>query len=758
MKENFNMPKSLLNIIRDDWRWWTAGSIFSFFLASILISGWPNGIWPDLSFPYIYHGDGLSHSWATLRAIEGWIFDNPRSGYPFGSNFLDYPGSDSGNLIILKILGLITGKYYYALNIFILISFSVVFLTGFCTLRSLDLSKPLAFSAALLFSFLPFHFQRMGHLFYLWYFCVPIFFHICYTIYRSEELLDFKKIFSIKNFSIAFLLIALSSFGVYYALFGVLMLAVTGLTVYFRSMLLKSLLKPFAAIAIICIGVFINLSPNIIHKQINGANSEVAIRSPAEAEIYGLKLMQLILPRTEHRNEYLSTLISHYNKNYPLINENMTSSLGLVGAIGLMVAFLMLMTCMSSQRKLDPRLSLFGLLVIFLYFFGTIGGLGAVFSATISSSIRGWNRISIFIGFGTIAIFFFGLQYIIFRYFSAIRVNVILITSALLFGFIGLYDQTINPCITCNAQNKIAFEMDRKFIADIERSIPIGGAVYQLPYMAFPEVAPLNRLHTYDHTVGFLHSKEVKWSYAGMKGRQGDLFYRSLSQESIEKQIEVIRRLGFAGIYIDRRGYKDNAELLISQLTILLGSEPSFKREDGEVVFFKINSPTKEVLSNLSTLEIMQKAGYVVDKLGPRHYAKLSEGIDFTLRTWPEFIKDVNGISGPEPWGRWSDADAGGHVVRFTFNAKLPDSFSLVLQANAFGPNEGKAVKVKAGQVSQDWVIKNADPVGTYTLKFAKVDGNTIEFTPPTPVSPKSLGFSTDTRVLGVGFVSLKVQ
>ncbi len=57
-----------------------------------------------------------------------------------------------------------------------------------------------------------------------------------------------------------------------------------------------------------------------------------------------------------------------------------------------------------------------------------------------------------------------------------------------------------------------------------------------------------------------------------MKGRDGDMYYRSLANEPIEKQLEVIKRLGFNGIYIDRRGYADNANELITNLTTLLGS------------------------------------------------------------------------------------------------------------------------------------------------------------------------------------------
>ena len=185
--DNNNPTRSFAKIYKSEWRWWCVGAIFSFVLASVLMTGWPSGILPNLAYPYTYQGDGLSHSWLTLRAMEGWIFDNPRSGYPFGSDFLDYPGSDTGNILLLKIIGTIAGNYYGDINLFFLLSFSVIFIASYCSLRTFELNKFFAFAASLLFAFLPFHFQRLGHLFYLWYFVVPIVFFLCLSFYESKE-------------------------------------------------------------------------------------------------------------------------------------------------------------------------------------------------------------------------------------------------------------------------------------------------------------------------------------------------------------------------------------------------------------------------------------------------------------------------------------------------------------------------------------------------------------------------------------------
>nr|VFK07994.1 MAG: hypothetical protein BECKLPF1236A_GA0070988_1001214 [Candidatus Kentron sp. LPFa]VFK25766.1 MAG: hypothetical protein BECKLPF1236C_GA0070990_1002510 [Candidatus Kentron sp. LPFa] len=151
-----------------------------------------------------------------------------------------------------------------------------------------------------------------------------------------------------------------------------------------------------------------------------------------------------------------------------------------------------------------------------------------------------------------------------------------------------------------------------------------------------------------------------------MKGREDDLFYRALAQEPIEKQLDVIRQLGFAGIYVDRRGFEDNAEALIGHLTAKLNGPPTLTRGDGEVVFFKLE-PTGQVdLGGLNHLEIMRKAGYYADRLGARYPATFTDGIDFTRPDWPEFVRNATGLSHYEPWGRWSNANLA-PTVKFDF-------------------------------------------------------------------------------------------
>lgn len=333
-----------------------------------------------------------------------------------------------------------------------------------------------------------------------------------------------------------------------------------------------------------------------------------------------------------------------------------------------------------------------------------------------------------------------------------------MISSALLFTFLGLYDQTVPACLACAETAKNNFELDKNFVADIESSLPENSAIYQLPYMPFPETASLYRLHTYDLAAGFLHSKTLRWNYAGMKGRSGDLFYRMLSQEPIQKQIQVIENLGFSGIYIDRRGFKDNGNLIINDLLNILGNDSIKRRADGEIVFFKIPQKKNIDLYGTPNEDIIKKAGYSSEiKLGTRHPAKLSDGIDFTQLTWPDFIHNIKGISGAEPWGRWSDANLN-RSVDFEFSSPLPRDFVLFLKAQPFGRDGEQHVSISIGKQAWQIVLKPDATEVRLPISLKNDEERVIKFLPKDPVSPKTLGQSADDRKLGIGFIGLKLE
>lgn len=749
--------RSLWAIFKEDWKLVLGCAFLSLVLASVLTAGWPVGLWPDLSIPFGYSGDGLFHAWMAQRVSEGWLYENARSGYPFGSNFLDYPGSDFGSHFLIKIFSTLSGSSFTGVNIFFLLGFPVCFSTAFVVGRTFGLVRSLAVVSALLFTFLSFHFLRLGHLFYTWYFVVPLFFYLSFSLFRysaDSEIKTKKYFFPVKSVFAAVGLLILSSFGVYYALFGVFVVLLGGTLGWIKSGRLEVAGRTLLVTCVLIAGVLINVAPNLIGRHEHGANLEVAQRSPMESEVYGFKLMQLVLPRANHRIPQLSKYTDFYNSTFPLINENSTSSLGAVGAAGLLLGFCLIFWVLAG-RKVDSRLGFLVALVFLLFMFGTIGGLGSVFSIFISSSIRAWNRISVFVGFGAILIFFVMLQLLIDKGRSKWRLYTPVIASFIL--LIGLYDQTASACASCSANQKILYESDKKFVGSIEASLPPGAAVYQLPYLAFPETPILNNLSSYQLATGVLHSKMLHWSAGGMKGRPGDLFYRSLSHEPVEKQLEVIRNLGFNGIYIDRRGYADNAQGIVKAFTDLLGVGPSLISDNGNLVFFSLNSLVSNDFTGLSVPELFEKSGYSADALGKRYTATLEEGIDFRRAEWPSFVRDAKGFSANEPWGRWSDRNLS-NKVRIDFTSPLPKEFTLILAANGFASNANKPTKVLIGSKKYEITFGSSTSEVRLQVNLNGDSADSISFIPPDPVSPNQLGMSADIRKLGIGFLSLRIE
>lgn len=572
----------------------------------------------DLSIPFVYTSDGIWISAVIKGLIDGsWYLSNGDIGFPFGSNLYDFPMSDSGNFLILKILGVISGDYAHALNLYFLFGFPVTALVSYFVIRNFSVSRTLSLTGAIIFTFIPFHFLRLGHLFYTWYFVVPLFAWYSLRISASEPL--FFNITETRRSRIlsVLILLGLSSFGVYYAFFGVLtMLAAGGVaSLQFKSK--KNIYSALLATLIVTVGVGANVAPNYLYQMKHGSNPEVAKRAPAHSETLGLKITQLLLPRPGHRSPKLAEITNKYSGHFPLVNENSFASLGMIGSIG----FLLLLGVLLLQKKQTPEnrkifvLHIFARITLVLLLIATIGGFSSLFSMLITPEMRAWNRISIFIGFTSIAAFVLIADNLLdkirnHRHIFSIKLSIV---AALL--SIAIWDQTTPACGECRISTQMEFKNDHDFVAKIEAIVPKGSAIYQLPYFPFPETPPIYHLADYSHFRGYLHSADLKWSYGAMKGRDGDLFFRALSQQSLTKQIETIQRLNFSGIYVDRRGYEDQGKAIEAELASLLSGVQAIVSEDHQLVFFSIPAKDGNNISSAGSnpLQIIERSGFEVD-------------------------------------------------------------------------------------------------------------------------------------------------
>lgn len=181
-----------------------------------------------------------------------------------------------------------------------------------------------------------------------------------------------------------------------------------------------------------------------------------------------------------------------------------------------------------------------------------------------------------------------------------------------------------------------------------------------------------------------------------------------------------------------------------------LGGEQRVQRVDktqwkGKTAFNETVIDTLRYQANVDTLKVVDN--------DIRYKA---DSFVFNVAGAPEEVKQFSGISRPESWGRWSNAQLG-KAVKIEYKAPLPPEFDLVITAKAYGPNADRPIPVRVGNSEQTLTLGH--DLSTTTLRFRNpAQSNTLEIVPPDPQSTNEgniLGHSP--RQLGIGMVEIKV-
>jgi phosphoglycerol transferase len=134
------------------------------------------------------------------------------------------------------------------------------------------------------------------------------------------------------------------------------------------------------------------------------------------------------------------------------------------------------------------------------------------------------------------------------------------ITLAALCALVAFWDQT--PPVATEA--KIAevaqvVQSDREFAQKLEARLPKGAMIFQIPIMEFPE-SPAAGVSGYDHFRLYLHSKDLRFSFGGIKGRPWLQWQKDIAQKSLPDFIQTLESYGFAAVYVNRNGFQDKGE------------------------------------------------------------------------------------------------------------------------------------------------------------------------------------------------------
>jgi phosphoglycerol transferase len=236
----------------------------------------------------VYDGDGtMILVMAKTLAQLPWYAHNTQLGYPEELNTL-FPLADNGHFFFIKVLTLLGLSAPASIDCYYLLTFFLAAAAAFCCMESLGLRRPLACAGAVTFALLPYHFLRgVPHLFLSAYFMVPMAIWTVLQLARPDVCTRRRRL--------AWLwCLTLPAFGIYYAFFMAFLLATHGLLESVAQRHLRVARHHAQALGWVALGTTLQLYEPIA-AALRGAPAYIPRRPAADAEVYGLKLTQMLL-------------------------------------------------------------------------------------------------------------------------------------------------------------------------------------------------------------------------------------------------------------------------------------------------------------------------------------------------------------------------------------------------------------------------------------------------------------------------------
>jgi hypothetical protein len=585
-------------------------------LLSLAIALWALKIWnATLSVPFRYSEvDDTKFYLLLIKGIlaHGWFLTNHNLGAPFGQQLYDYPqGADNLNLFTLKLIGLVSPHPGVVINVFLFVTFVLDGAAACLVLRRLGVSPLVSIVCAVLFALLPYHFFRTdSQVFLSSYWSLPL------TAYLFIAVLDDRALFTRRaaggrvrglltpaTVATVLMCLAIASTGLYYAVFGLVMIAAALVLKLLSQRRLAPLAPGLAAFALVLVVLVANLAPTAVYHARHGGNS-AEVHTASQGDTLAMSASYLALPPLHDRIAPLRHLTEHYANETPARDgycEQCYESVGTVGDVGLIwllvIAFGSLAgAAFVSRAALLYRWSALGVAVVL-----TIAATGGVSSLTrvfVSNDIRGWNRMSVLIAF--FALLTVGL--LLDRLLARIRARgrrdrrlarlgpwpgVLLVIAVLAFG---VADQTSRSFVPNFARDAAEYHSDAALDAMIERTLPRGADVMEFPYEPYPEgyqpymshgqTLPYAYDTNFEYELGrpYIQSHGLSFSYGAMKGRATN-WAAQLAAKPLALSVIGATAAGFQGLLVDADGYPGAGSKVVATLRRLLGVAPRYSAD-----------------------------------------------------------------------------------------------------------------------------------------------------------------------------------
>ncbi|MBI2169009.1 MAG: hypothetical protein HYU28_05855 [Actinobacteria bacterium] len=515
---------------------------------------------------------------------EGWYTTTDHLGAPFGQQFHDYPihVGDWLSLGMVRALGLVIDGPATVMNAFYVGTYFLVAGGAYAALRLLGRSRVTAVAAALLYTFLPYHWIRGEmHLFLGAYWAVPL---ACVVLLRR---LEPGSRLRPTWFEVA-VVVVMAGTGSYYPAMFVVLLAAVALVRVIADRRLASTAGPALLVGVMLAVTALANLPTILHRLDEGSNDVAGRREFYEAEIYGARLTQMVLPVAGHRVDVLGRPAERLATTplpYPHL-EMPSLALGAAGTVGLVLLGWRVVCRLGGGAVPDAApawVDRAALVVMLALVLGAAGGLAPLLGLAGFTQIRAWARLGVFVAFFALAALAVAGDGLLRRAVSTRWSRLALVAPV---AVLALLDQTTAATSPAYASQKARWDADERLVTQIEHALGPDAALFQLPHVPFPETPPPAAMEDYDHLRGYLHSDTLDWSFGGVKGRADVDSLEQLGALPPAQLVEEARRLGYEGLWFNRLGYGDPSALE-AELTALLGP-PVAAHASGDVIVFRL--------------------------------------------------------------------------------------------------------------------------------------------------------------------------
>lgn len=589
----------------------------------------------DLSIPIGgYESDIIGAEVCARDIINGdWLYYS-HATYPYDTAYISGAVGHTFHAVIFKIISLFCKDAIVLVNIYYLLGFFLMGCIAYIALRQVGTATVGSIICAVLYSQLPYHYLRNEiHIYLSAYYLVPLACVVIYNIFSGRYFLntpDNAQV-SFKNLDVKRLMggclicVLLGISDIYYSALFAIVCGAVSLAVFAKKKNFRYFLVGLFYVVVIAFVLAMVMLPSKIYGIYNGISGYGMNRYAFEAELYGLKWIYLILPIQGHRISFLSNLRNAFDTELFYNNENTLVSLGLFLSIGLLISIFSIASGKnSSDNGKGEVVRNTGIINLVMILCGTVGGIGSVVAVMLTTSIRCYNRICVFIAFFAAVTLAILIDELYRRLNKRISKYICRFAMCLLLG-VGIWEMTtdeyaynrgvyFNGFTWSSNVDEVteAINNDKEFVKNIQAVMPENSNILQLPVVT-NDLFPNGNPKVWRHQWKQIFSTGIKWSHGDNSFGRTYQWLQRIKNLPADKLLEAAVSVGFNGIYIDTIGYDgEQAEKIIREIEEITDAQPIVNPE-GDIYFFNITDYAQKVLSFYSEDEAQNLKAFWLD-------------------------------------------------------------------------------------------------------------------------------------------------